>query len=272
MKKVVIHIISDSIGETADVVVKATASQFGDNISRIVRHPYVTEKTVIDDVISTIKQNEEETGMIAFTVVIEELKEYLVKRTEEEGIPTVDILGPMITALSKMAKEAPLMEPGLIRKLDKNYFKKIEAVEFAVKYDDGKDPRGLMQADIVLVGISRTSKTPLSMYLAHKGYKVANVPLVPEVAPPEELFQINQNKIVGLTVNIEQLMRIRRERLKALGLKDNASYAAPERITKELEYAEKIMKRLGCIVINISNKAVEETSNIILQTIKLNNH
>jgi regulator of PEP synthase PpsR (kinase-PPPase family) len=156
----------------------------------------------------------------------------------------------------------------MMRKLDDEYFRKIEAIEFAVKYDDGRDPRGILRADIVLVGVSRTSKTPLSMYLAHKRYKVANVPIVPEVKPPDELYQIPRSKCVGLIISPDKLNEIRTERLKALGLGARANYASYERILEELDYAEKIMKRVGCPVINVSNKAIEETAGLILDILK----
>ncbi len=119
-------------------------------------------------------------------------------------------------------KKTPLNEPGLVRKLDADYFKRVEAIEFAVKYDDGRDPRGLLRSDIILIGVSRTSKTPLSQYLAHKRYKVANVPVVPEVDPPEELFKVDPQKCIGLKISPEKLYQIRRERLLSLGLDDNA--------------------------------------------------
>lgn len=141
--------------------------------------------------------------------------------------------------------------------------KKWEAIEFAVKYDDGRDPRGILKADIVLIGVSRTSKTPLSQYLAHKRLKVANVPIVPEVDPPEELFNVDPKKCIGLKISPDKLNHIRKERLKSLGLNDKAIYANINRIKEELEYFEKIVDRIGCQVVDVSNKAVEETANII---------
>ena len=146
----------------------------------------------------------------------------------------------------------------------------MEAVEFAVKYDDGKDTRGIKKADIVLVGVSRTSKTPLSMYLAHKHFKVANVPLVPEVPVPEELFAKDVKRVFGLIANPFKLNEIRQERLKSLGLNNNANYASIERINLELEYSKKIMEKLNCTVIDVSNKAVEETAGIIIDHMKEN--
>lgn len=206
--------------------------------------------------------------MIVFTIVIEELKLYLLNKATNYGVKTVDIMGPMMAALQDFYQTPPKMKPGLVRQLDEEYFRRVEAIEFAVKYDDGRDPRGVLKADVILVGVSRTSKTPLSMYLAHKRIKVANVPLVPEVEPADELFQVSNKKIVGLRINPDKLNGIRVERLKALGLNGQANYANYERILEELEYADKIMKRIGCPVIDVSSKAIEETANIILDMIR----
>ncbi len=204
-------------------------------------------------------------AVIAYTIVIPELKEELLRLTAAHNLPAVDILGPMVEAVAGVTNVPPKLEPGLLRKLDEQYFRKVEAIEFAVKYDDGKDPRGLDYADVVLVGVSRTSKTPVSMYLAHKRVKAANIPLVPEVAPPEELFSISPKKIFGLTISPQLLYEIRQERLKTLGLTANADYANLERILKELDYAEQIMKRISCPIIDVTNRAVEETASTILE-------
>lgn len=159
---------------------------------------------------------------------------------------------------------------GVVHKLDEDYFKKIEAMEFAVKYDDCKDPKGLPKADIVLIGISRTSKTPISQYLAHKRYKVMNVPIVPEVTPPESLFEVDPKKCVALKISSDKLNAIRKERLKQLGLSDSARYATDQRIAEELAYFNQIVERIGCPVLDVSNKAIEETANNIIQIIEHN--
>lgn len=204
-------------------------------------------------------------AMIAYTLVLPNLRDYLEKRAKEKKLIVIDVLGPMMDAIAKVSCLTPHLEPGLMHKLDDEYFRRVEAIEFAVKYDDGKDPRGILVADVVLIGISRTSKTPLCMYLAHKRIKAANIPLVPEVAPPEELFELEPHKVIGLTAKPEILTPIRQERLKSLGLAPNADYASIERIYKEIEYAEGIMKKLGCTIIDVSNKAVEETVSKILK-------
>ncbi|SER70135.1 hypothetical protein SAMN05518684_10375 [Salipaludibacillus aurantiacus] len=264
----IVYVISDSVGETAELVVKAALSQFDEDKTVIRRIPYVEDLSTVDDVIAQAKDNK---GVIAFTVVLPEVKNHLIKQADKNNIPVYDILSPLINIMQERLNDAPKNESGLMHTLDEDYFRKVEAIEFAVKYDDGRDPRGILRADVVLIGVSRTSKTPLSQYLAHKRLKVANVPLVPEVEPPEELFSIPAEKVIGLKISPEKLNGIRTERLKALGLKEKANYAAISRIEEELRYSEKIMEDIGCQVIDVSAKAVEETANLIYQLVHKNN-
>jgi regulator of PEP synthase PpsR (kinase-PPPase family) len=257
-----VFIVSDSIGETAEMVVRAAASQFNSGVMEIRQIPNISDEATIEEVVHQAAENH---FMIAYTLVLDDLAHFLRQEAAKAGIVCVDILGPLISAFEQASNMVPKREPGLLRKVDEMYYRRVEAVEFAVRYDDGKDPRGISLADIVLVGVSRTSKTPLSMYLAHKRIKVANVPLVPEVAPPDELFKVERGKVIGLVINPEQLNNIRTERLKTLGLTGQAAYAKYERILEELEFADKIMKRLGCPVIDVTNRAVEETASKILE-------
>jgi len=261
----IIYVVSDSVGETAELVTKAAITQFNGSGMTLKRFPYVEDREHIDEVLSLVSLDK---GMIAFTLVKPDMRTYMQKRAEEEGIIAVDLIGPIIDQIQLYSGKTPLCEPGLVRKLDEDYFKKIEAIEFAVKYDDGRDPRGILKADIVLIGVSRTSKTPLSQYLAHKRLKVANVPLVPEVDPPEELFKVPIEKCFGLKISPEKLNNIRRERLRSLGLNDQASYANIERIKDELTFFEKLVSKINCPVIDVTNKAVEETANVILNYIQ----
>lgn len=260
--KFIIYIISDSLGETAEFVARAAASQYNGAGVEFRRIPYVSGE---EHLLEVLEEASSYNSLIAYTLVLEDLKKTLEKEAQRLNLPTVDVLGPMLKGVHQLTGYEPRREPGLLHKLDDDYFRKIEAIEFAVKYDDGKDPRGVTYADIVLLGVSRTSKTPLCMYLAHKRIKAANIPLVPEVNPPDELFNLSRNKAVGLTIRPQILNEIRQERLKTLGLVANADYASMDRILKELEYAENVMKRLGCPIIDVSNKAVEETASRILQ-------
>ena len=258
----VIYVISDALGETAEFVSRAAAAQFIGVKTRIRRVPYVRDESHLEDI---MEEAIAEQAILVYTLVLKGLRDYLEKKALESGLKTVDILGPLIGVLSSQTGMEPTHTPNIIHRLDEQYFRKVEAIEFAVKYDDGKDPRGVLYADVVLIGVSRTSKTPLSMYLAHKGLKAANIPLVPEVNPPEELFDISPRKIIGLTLRPALLNQIRTERLKTLGLGPTADYANLERIMKELEYARGIMRRIGCTIIDATGKAVEETASVILE-------
>ena len=256
-----IYILSDSIGETGEQVARAAVSQFDPVLYEVRRFPYITEESQILEIFEEAKK---EKSLMVCTIVIEKLRDLVIKMGKKHNIEVIDMMTPTLEAMESILGYPPRRESGLIRRLDEEYFKKVEAVEFAVKYDDGKDTTGIKKADIVLVGVSRTSKTPLSMYLAHKNYKVANVPLVPEVPAPKELFEKDKDKVIGLIANPLKLNEIRQERLKSLGLSYNANYASLERIKMELDYSKDLMEKLGCFVIDVSNMAVEETAGIIL--------
>lgn len=263
-----IYIVSDSLGETAKTVAKACIYQFPNHENwNIRRHPYINNKNLLMDVLEKAK---EVNALVMYSMVNQELVDYAKSYCEDNNISYIDLLSSVIGQMAEKAGIEPIREPGVIRKMDKSYFDRIEAIEFSVKYDDGKDPRGVLKADVVLVGISRTSKTPLSMYLANKQLKVANVPLVPEVPIPKELMEVETKRIIGLTNSPDTLNRIRMERLRALGLSGAANYAKLERILEELDYSEEIMKTLKCPVINVSNKAIEETAGIIIDILKEN--
>jgi [pyruvate, water dikinase]-phosphate phosphotransferase / [pyruvate, water dikinase] kinase len=265
VNKEIVYVVSDSVGETAELMVKAVATQFNGGDVEIKHISYVEDIKDLNNVFTAAKYSN---SIIAYTIVIPPLKQYLDQRAREEGIIAIDLMNPLMKAFIQKFNKDPIRQPRLMRKLDDNYFRRVEAIEFAVKYDDGQDLRGINSADIVLIGVSRTSKTPLSMYLAHKRFKVANVPLVPEITPPDELFDIPKNKCVGLVITPDKLNEIRRERLKSLGLTTQANYSSLDRILEELDYAEKIMKRIGCPVINVSNKAIEETADLLLAMLK----
>lgn len=262
-----IYVLSDSIGETGEQVAKAAAAQFKDVPYKIKRYPYISETQQVRNIINEAKGQK---SIVVFTTVIEEIRDIIIHECQKSELEYIDIMSPLLDSFYNVIGNKPVQVPGTIRKLDERYFNKVAAIEFAVKYDDGKDTRGIKKADIILIGVSRTSKTPLSMYLAHKNIKVANVPLVPEAPLPKELFEIESKRIMGLTANPIKLNEIRQERLKALGLNNNASYANLDRILEELDYSEDLMKRLNCPVIDVSSKAVEETASIIMEIMREN--
>lgn len=258
-----VYTVSDASGETAEHVARAAALQFKGQNLKLTRLPRVRALAQIEDV---FKLAAESPCIIAYTLVEPALREALEAEAARHSIPTVDLLGSLIGTLSEVLKVSPRFETGLLQLRDEKYFNRMEAIDFAIKYDDGKDPKGLMLADLVLVGVSRTSKTPTCMYLAqNRGIKASNIPLVINVAPPKELFELPPGRVIGLNLNAEVLHEIRTARLTSLGLTSSASYASEERISQEIDYAHQIFRRLRCPVVDVTNKAIEETASEILE-------
>lgn len=264
-----IFAVSDSIGETAEQVAIATKSQFKEVIN-VKRVPYVKTLDEVEEFIKSIDFSQK--VMIISTIITVNIREYLTQKCIENGINIVNVLGPTINIVSTMLNSYPDYNPGAMWQIDKDYYKKIEAVEFAIQYDDSKDYRGIKNADVILLGLSRTSKTPLCMYLANKGIKSINIPLVPEVDIPAELFEIDKRRIFGLTIDPIQLIEIRKHRLdKFHRISGNIEYASDLRIIEEFEFADKVIKKLGCKVIDVTKRAIEDTALIILESLKINN-
>jgi regulator of PEP synthase PpsR (kinase-PPPase family) len=263
-----IYAVSDSIGETAALVAKSVARQFPGSII-IKRVPHIKTADDVNNFISKIDSNSK--SMIISTIIMVDIKEFLVQRCTEKGIFVSNVLGPGIGIASKILNKQPEYIPGAIWNVDNEYYKRIAAMEFAMQYDDSKDYNGIKIADVVLIGVSRTSKTPLCMYLANKGIKAINIPLVPEVPVPEELYEISGKKIVGLTINPFELIEIRKRRIgKFNGLNSTFQYANDARILDELDFAEKIMKKTRCLTIDVTNRAIEDTALIIMKNIGYN--
>jgi regulator of PEP synthase PpsR (kinase-PPPase family) len=205
-------------------------------------------------------------ALVVFTVVNSEERDLLAKLVERYNVESVDLIGALIGKMASFLGAAPAGVPGLLHTISEDYFRRIEAVEFAVKNDDGAEPRNLPKADLVLVGISRTSKTPLSTYLAQRGLKVANVPLVLGIDPPEELAQVDERKVFGLIIQPDTLMHIRQARLKHLGMSNDAEYGKRNHINSEIQYSREIFrKHPNWPVIDVTNRAIEETAADILR-------
>ncbi|MFD2116112.1 pyruvate, water dikinase regulatory protein [Paenibacillus yanchengensis] len=263
--EVIVYVVSDAAGDTGELVVRAAIAQFHPIQAEIRRSPFITSE---DDLNRIVTAASSLGAIILYTLVRPTLRNRLRELAKQAAVEAIDLLGSFIETLEQKTGRKSRQEPGLNHVLDEDYFRKVEAVEFAVKYDDARDTSGVLKADIVLVGVSRTSKTPLSMYLAHQKYKVANVPLVPEIKLPQELFDIPPKNIIGLTINLSYLNEIRKERLKALGLPNTAAYAQADRIALELNYAKQVMDKLNCIVIDVSHRAVEETASLVMEHVR----
>lgn len=262
-RSIAIHVVSDSLGETGEMVARAAAAQFDDGAFRIERLEKVTTPEQLRDVVSSHCGRH----CIFFYTLVDVAMCAEMKRLEAEGVKAVDLLGPSVTLLTQATGLRPTHEIGAIRRTDEEYFARIEAMEFAVKHDDGRNPEGMHEADIVLVGVSRTSKTPLSMYLAFKGWRVANVPLAPGVDPPAQLFQVDPKKVFGLVTNVDVLVDIRNERMREMGTIVRG-YAEREPVEQELEQARALMRRIGCMVVHTDNRAVEEAAQDILRRVE----
>jgi Uncharacterized protein conserved in bacteria len=262
MTRHTIYVCSDAVGETAEAVARATLRQFASEHVNIKRYGHIRTE---EEIVRIVHEAAQSGGFISYTLVQPELRELMREETVKLGVRAVDVMGPMMQAYIDTFGSFPKKEPGLLHSIDDAYYRRMDAIEFAVKFDDGKDVSGLMQAQVVLIGVSRTSKTPLSIFLSHKGIKTANLPLIPEVNIPKELQSGPDKLIVGLTMQPEQLLEIRTERLKTLGLPAASQYASPERIREELDYAASVMRNLDCPVIDVTNRAIEETAGIIIE-------
>ncbi|MDR0888366.1 MAG: kinase/pyrophosphorylase [Coriobacteriales bacterium] len=265
MNSSVIHIISDSVGDSAAVIAEAAASQFTNGDCKTERLPNVTSVNQVAEFIDKhLNEANGEEIVVLYTIATRELREELQAYFASKNVAAVDLLGPSIAAIAEATGLRPAEEPGIIRKTDEEYFTRVEAMEFAVDHDDGRQPEGLTEADIVLIGASRTSKTPISIYLGTQGYRVANVPLAPETDPPKQLFDVERSRIFGLTSDPTLLSEIRYRRL-GNAVHVAGQYADPTYVQEDLDEARALMRRLGCIVIHTDNRAVEETAQEILR-------
>jgi regulator of PEP synthase PpsR (kinase-PPPase family) len=257
-----LHIVSDATGETATRVVAAVGAQFPEQAFVTVRHPRVE---TVADLQLAIARMEGKRAVVIFTVVEPTLRAAMRDLCLEASVDYCDLLQEPLETVAKVSGRAATMTPGAQLPLDEQYFRRIAAIEFAVKSDDGLG-RSLAGADIVLVGVSRTSKTPLSIYLGYLGWKVGNVPLVKGIEPPRELFDADPAKVVGLTIDAHRLAEIRAERIQLMG--GDRSYASLNEIYEELEYAAEVHRRLGCPVIDVSELSIEEIAQRILRTVE----
>ncbi|HWL88489.1 MAG TPA: pyruvate, water dikinase regulatory protein [Polyangiaceae bacterium] len=261
-----IDVLSDSTGETAEKVVRAALLQFPHSGVQIRLHTRVRTRESARPV---LERAAKEGALVVFTVVSPELREYIHASSYELRVEALDLIGSLIGKLGTYLDRQPINTPSAMLPLSDEYFRRIEAVEFTVKSDDGKEPRNFKKADIVLVGVSRTSKTPLSTLLAQRGLRVANLPIVLNFDVPPELEDAAQDRVVGLTIGLDQLVEIRKARLKQLGMPVDASYGLRDQVKEELEYAAKIFRaHPGWPVIDVTGRAIEETAVIILESLK----
>src|ERR671933_271271 len=258
-----LHVVSDATGETAARLVAALEAQFPDQEFVEVRHPRVE---TVDDLGLAVNRMKGRPAVAVYTLVHPELREQMRVLCRRAKVHYCDLLGHPIDAVARVSGAAARMTPGSRAPLNSAYFKRMEAIEFAVKFDDGVG-RGLHEADIVLVGVSRTSKTPLSMYLGYLGYRTANIPVVKGIEPPTALFEVDPAKVVGLTIDAARLQEIRQQRVRRIGASPRA-YAELVEIYEELEQAGAVHRRLGCPVIEVSEISIEETAQRVIRIVQ----
>ena len=256
-----IVVASDATGHTAEAVVRAALVQFRGAAVRIhlrsgVRSP--------EDVRATVREAGRVGGLIVHTLVSQEMRSLMLTEARAQRIPTIDLLGPLLLRLEDLLALQPLAKPGLFRDADAEYRRRFDVMDFTVRHDDGQAPEGLIQAELVLVGVSRTSKTPLSMFLAWRGLRVANVPIVHHLPLPEELSRVEPRKVVGLTIKAERLLELRRSRLQQMETPPQFPYADVRQIWAELDYARTLCANAGWPVVDVTDKSIEEVAAEIL--------
>ena len=263
-----VHIIADSTGDTAARVARAAAAQYVGHDVRIIRHPRQSTPDGLQDAFARMHPDRART--VVFSTVVDEALRHLVQQLcQERGLPHADLLEPAVTAL----KEATGRDPSRIVTpvgVSEDYFKRVQAMEFSIANDDGNLSNHLREADIVLIGVSRSGKTPLSMYLGYLGFKTANIPLVPGVPVTQELFDVQRWKIVGLTIDPERLVQIRSRRIRSMGATglQRDGYNDIVKIFDELDQVTRIQRGLGCPVIDTTELALEEAAGRVIELVE----
>lgn len=258
-----VFVVSDGTGDTGSAAVRAAMVQF--------RQPWrlrvLRDTRSLSDVRRALEQAEEARAIVVFSLVDGEVVDALLREAEARGVVAVDLLGPLIMKVAQRLRVEPRHQPGLLHGFSDDYFKRVEAVEFAVRHDDGANLHTLHEADIVLTGVSRTSKTPLSMYLAQRGYRTGNVPLIPGLEPPKELLELTPSRVFGLTVDPGTLLSVRSARMRTMRGPSSTSYTDPDHVMLEIDRARRLFRSRGWRTIDVSGRAVEENASRIIEVL-----
>jgi regulator of PEP synthase PpsR (kinase-PPPase family) len=256
-----IYVVSGGAGTSGELLVQTVLAQFPELHASVIKAPSIRDEREIEEVLA---QAAAAGGVIVHTLVDARLREGLNRAGTERKIPTIDLMGPLLDHLSELSGHRPIGRPGRYRETRQEYFDRVEAIEYTVKHDDGRGTDDLPLADVVLIGVSRCGKTPLSMYLAVHGWKVANVPLIPEIPPPKEVYELDRGRVIGLSIEYEHLMthrKVRRERMGDLG---PSAYTRPSDVYGELESTRKLCRQAGFPLVNVTNKPIETVAEEIV--------
>jgi regulator of PEP synthase PpsR (kinase-PPPase family) len=257
-----IFIVSGGVGASGEQLVHTLLAQFPDEAVRVttvgnVRHP--------EQITEVLSQAQKMDALVVYTLVDPALHDHLLRESRRLQIEAIDLMGPMMEWVTAKVGMGPKGQPGLYRQLHSEYFERVAAIDFTLDHNDGKNPDGWPQADVVLVGVSRVGKTPLSLYLAVLGWKVANVPLVPEIPLPKSLFSLDHRRVIGLTVEPTQLLEYRSRRQKGLGAPGLSPYADPRAIYEEVEEALKVFRKGRFKIIDMTDKTIEQAADEIIR-------
>jgi len=257
-----LHLLSDSTGETLENIAKAALAQF-DGVENVVKHfwPMVRSESHLDRIMVDVAANP---GLVLFTLVNRDTRRKLENRCRALGLPAVAALDAVSDALSNMLGQEAKARPGRQHAMDAAYFARVDAIQFTIAHDDGINAQNWEEADIVLAGVSRTSKTPTSIYLANRGYKTANIPIVPESPPPPILFTLKHPMVIGLVTSAERLVQVRRNRLLSLNQSPDTDYVDEEKVKAEVAHARRMFADNGWPVLDVTRRSIEETAAAII--------
>lgn len=257
-----IFILSGGVGVSGEQLVNTVLAQFpGNNVLvEIIGNVRSSEQ-----VSHALSQASKVGGLVLYTLVDSHLNIQLMEEAQALGVQTIDLMGSLISWLSSTLKQQPLQQPGMYRQLHRDYYDRVAAIDYTLGHDDGKSPEGWSQAEIMLVGVSRSGKTPLSVYLAVLGWKVANYPVVPDLPVPDDLFALDPSRVIGLTIDPEQLLVYRRQRQARLGVREPSVYTDLDAIREELMQAKKIFRQGGFTIINTTDRTIEQSADEIIR-------
>ncbi len=261
MNPLSIYVVSGGKGVSGEQLARTALAQFPDAQTSLIIVPDIRTAAQIEEVVSGVAASG---GIIVHTLVDDYLRSALTEQAKRHNVTAIDLIGNLLLELGRTLSTQPLGQPGLYRHLRQEYFERIEAIEFTVDHDDGRKPHELPLAEIVLAGVSRVGKTPLSMYLSTRGWKVANVPLVRELVPPQQLFEIDRWRVIGLTIEPGQLVTFRQRRQKNLGVAQASAYTQPSELLEEIEFARGIFKRGGFTVLDTTDRPIEESAEFVI--------
>jgi len=265
-----VYQVSDSTGETLDRIFLAIKAQFSNFNCKTIHYSFTRTKNQVDKIIS--KSKTEKNVIILYTIVDNNLAKHLVDETKKNNIPCFEALGSLISDFSKLLKQEASRKPSGQHTLDEEYYKRIEAVQFTMSHDDGKIISDLDKSDVILIGISRTSKTPTSIYLANRGYKVANIPIIPNKNIPLQLIEGSKKTcVIGLICDAIRLLDVRRNRIQSMHEDRPGNYTNEKEILNELENSKKLFKKYNWPIIDVTRKSVEETAASIIKILDILN-